>query len=61
MVEGAGGKDVRAEAAAALACVVDGAVRLRARDGARPAMTKTRMGSSALFPRLSFRYPKPLH
>lgn len=46
MVEGVGGNEVKVEAAAALeaaSCEDEGAVRLRARDGARPAMAETRM------------------
>jgi len=51
IVEGAGGNDVGREAATALEAAigeVEGAVRLRARDGARPAMTKTRLESAPL-------------
>jgi hypothetical protein len=46
IVEGLGGNGVRGEAAIALEASigeVEGAVRLRARDGARPTMTKTRL------------------
>jgi hypothetical protein len=51
IVEGIGGKGDMREAATALEAAmgeVEDAVRLRARDGARPAMTKTRLESAPL-------------
>lgn len=59
MVDGVGGSGVRrAEAAAAVSpvtCEVEEAVRLRARDGARPTMVKTRLEAAPLY----FPRPKP--